>query len=374
MTSALVDAGLGGFAIPADLDTPSVVIDLDVVEHSITAMADAIAGRGLALRPHIKTHKSVEIARRQLEAGAAGLTVGSIGEAEVMAAAGFDDLFIALPVWASGSRATRLRALTERVTMTVGADSVEGMRALGTAVAGTSRRLRVLVEVDSGEERTGVRDAASVARVAAAGAEAGLDVRGAFTHGGHGYASPGAREPAARDECAALEMARDALTAIGMDVETLSAGSTPTATLSAVAPVTEQRPGTYVFGDRQQVGLGSIAPGDVGLMVAATVVSTSLEGWFVIDAGAKVLTRERPAFLDGLAVIPALGGALVERAYDYHGVVRLPAGVPAPAVGTVVGVIPNHVCPVVNLVDQIDVVRAGLRVARWPVDARGCNS
>lgn len=168
-------------------------------------------------------------------------------------------------------------------------------------------------------------------------------------------------------------MAAEALASMGIEAETLSAGSTPTALLSASEPVTEERPGTYVFGDRQQVTLGSIEPETVGLMVATTVVSASFDGIVVVDAGAKVLARDRPSFLQGLGSVPALDGAVVERAYDYHGVVRLPPGVPTPPIGTVLGVVPNHVCPVVNLVDQMVVVRGGAALATWPVDARGCN-
>jgi D-serine deaminase-like pyridoxal phosphate-dependent protein len=168
-------------------------------------------------------------------------------------------------------------------------------------------------------------------------------------------------------------MARDALLAAGFAADVLSAGSTPTATLSAEGVVTEERPGTYVFGDRQQIALGSIPADAAGLVVAATVVSAAVPGQVVIDAGAKILARDRPDFLDGLGIVPALGGAVVERAYDYHGVVRLPEGTATPEIGTVVAVIPNHVCPVVNLVDAMHVVVDGRSVATWPVDARGLN-
>ena len=373
MTASVVDTTMPGFEIPGGLQTPAVVVDLDIIERNIEAMAGALSGRGVALRPHTKTHKSVEIARRQLDAGAVGLTVGTIGEAEVMVAAGFTDLFIAYPVWAGGPSGSRLRALADAAELTIGVDSVEGARALAGAVSGVARAPQILVEVDSGEQRTGVSDPASVVSDAGVARGVGLDVRGAFTHGGHSYAGPEARLGAANDECRALAMAAEALASMGIEAETLSAGSTPTALLSASEPVTEERPGTYVFGDRQQVTLGSIEPETVGLMVATTVVSASFDGIVVVDAGAKVLARDRPSFLQGLGSVPALDGAVVERAYDYHGVVRLPPGVPTPPIGTVLGVVPNHVCPVVNLVDQMVVVRGGAALATWPVDARGCN-
>ena len=265
-----------------------------------------------------------------------------------------------------------MRALHERTRLRVGIDSEAGAAALGAAVRGSTRPLEVLVEVDSGLNRTGVADADAALRVAAAARDAGLDVIGAFTHGGHGYASPERARAAAADEIAALARAGAALESAGFEVRVLSAGSTPTALHSAAEGVTEERPGTYVFGDRLQLALGSASPESIGLAVATTVVSAS-PGSIVIDAGAKVLAREPSPLLDGLAAIPELGGATVQRAYDYHGVVPLPDAITLPPVGSVVAVVPNHVCPVVNLVDELVAVRGGVEIARWPVDARGRN-
>jgi D-serine deaminase-like pyridoxal phosphate-dependent protein len=197
-------------------------------------------------------------------------------------------------------------------------------------------------------------------------------VVGVFTHGGHGYASPEAVGDAGDDEVRALAAAAEALRSGGFDVEVLSAGSTPTAMSSARVPVTEERPGTYVFNDRIQVALGSAPPASVGLVVAATVVSTA-SGAIVIDAGAKALAREPHALLAGVAGVPELGDAVVDRVYDHHGVLRQDDDVPRPAPGRVVAVVPNHVCPVVNLADELVVVRGGTIVDRWPVDARSRN-
>jgi D-serine deaminase-like pyridoxal phosphate-dependent protein len=336
-------------------------------------MATRMSERGVRLRPHAKTHKSVRLARMQLDAGAAGITVGTVGEAEVLAAGGIEDIFIAYPVWAAGPKGTRIRQLHESVRISVGVESDEAARALGDAVRGAGRRLEVLIEVDSGERRTGVGSPEDAVRVAMAAREAGLDVIGVFTHGGHAYRSPGAVSTAAQDEWTTLVHAADELRSAGFEPRELSAGSTPTALLSAVKGVTEERPGTYVFGDRQQVALGGAAAEGIGLVVAATVVSTEVDGQAVIDAGAKALARERPSFLTGLGAVPELGDAAVVHAYDYHGLVKLPPGVTRPARGQVVAVVPNHVCPVVNLADEYVVVRDGRTVGRWPVDARGRN-
>lgn len=355
---------------PAGLATPCLYVDLDVLDRNIAAMQATMDARGIALRPHVKTHKSVAIARRQLAAGAAGVTVGTLGEAEVMADAGITDLFVAYPVWAAGPKAKRLAALHARAQLIVGIDSAAGAHGLAAAVARSATSLRVAVEIDSGQHRTGVTfDAA--AGVAVAARDAGLEVIGVFTHGGHGYASGVDRPTAASDEVRLLGEAAARLGAAGFTVSLISAGSSPTAVLSAVAPVNEERPGTYVFWDRQMVGLGAGEPDAVALVVLSTVVSAAVPGQVVLDAGAKTLTKDRPAWLDGFGALPAYPSATVSRVYDYHAVVSIPPGTPAPALGEVVAVVPNHVCPVVNQFDALVVGRAGVALERWPVDARG---
>ena len=147
--------------------------------------------------------------------------------------------------------------------------------------------------------------------------------------------------------------------AAGVAVSVVSAGSTPTAIRSARGAVTEERPGTYIFGDAIQVGLGSMASASVALTVVATVVSTAVDGQFVVDAGAKVLSKDTAAYLDGHGVILGWPEARLVRLNDYHGIAEVPAGSARPAVGEVVSIMPNHVCPVVNLVDELVMVRGG---------------
>ncbi|HUG29476.1 MAG TPA: alanine racemase [Candidatus Limnocylindria bacterium] len=365
-------AGPATFELPPGLVTPAVVVDRSIVERNIATMARDVAALGIALRPHIKTHKMVDVARLQLAAGAAGITAGTLGEAEIMAAGGIDDIFIAYPLWVTAAEADRLRRLNAVAELRVGVESAEAAAVLGDALRGVVPPLKVLVEVDSGEHRTGVRSPADAARVARAAQVAGLEVRGVFTHGGHGYRSAELRMQAAHDEAGVLEAAAEAMEAAGIPAPERSAGSTPTTPVGVRDGITEQRPGTYVFGDRQQVALGSVARDAVGLAVAATIVSLQQPGYAIINAGAKMLARDRPAFLDGFGIIPALGDAVVERVYDYHGVVRLPRGI-RPAHGQVVAVIPNHVCPVVNLVDAVTVAVDGHVADTWRVDARGQN-
>ena len=358
-------------ALPPELDTPCLVIDLDVVERNLHRLQGALDERGIALRPHFKTHKLLPIARLQIEAGATGVTAGTLGEAKVLADGGIDDVLVAYPVWADGPKADRLRSLHEGIQLTVGVDSTEGARRLAAAVQGSARRLGVLIELDAGLHRTGVADASEAVAVATAARDAGLDVRGVFTHGGHAYRDPGAGSAAADDEVRTLTSAAEALIAAGFDIETVSAGSTPTRLLAARAGVTEIRAGTYALNDRQQLVLGSAGDDELAAVVATTVVSLPGPGRFVIDAGAKALTKDRADYLDGFGFLPAYPEAVLERVFDYHGAVAVAEGGATPARGEVLAVVPNHICPAVDLYDHAVILREGRVVDYWPIDARG---
>ena len=367
-----VETGLAPIPVPAlphGIDTPAVVVDLARMEGNIARLQDELDRRGVALRPHAKTHKSVRVAQLQIRAGARGITVGTLGEAEVFAAAGLRDLFIAYPVWADGPKAGRLRDLHDAAELRVGVDSVAGAERLAAAVAGARQPLTVLVETDSGLHRTGVAAPAAAVDVAVAARRAGLVVAGVFTHGGHSY-RPGERAAVAAQEVASLEAAAGALESAGIEVGTISAGSTPTMVEAATGRVNEIRAGTYVLGDRQQWVLGTIPPEGVAAFVAATVVSEA-PGRVVLDAGAKALTKDRADWLDGFGLMPAYPDGVIERLNDYHGMTGFPAGARRPSLGEVVAVAPNHVCPVIDLFDDFWVVAGDGSAERWPVDARG---
>jgi D-serine deaminase-like pyridoxal phosphate-dependent protein len=352
------------------IETPALLLDLDIMDANLASMAAYLGERGIRLRPHTKTHKSVEIARRQISHGAAGITVATIGEAETFAASGFNDIFIAYPVFAGGTKATRLAELARRVRLRVGVESEAGAQALARALdgAGTAVPAEVMVEIDSGQHRTGVPPAAA-GDLAVACRSLGLDVAGVFTHGGHTYAHPGSGPAVAADEDSALQSAAEQLSGAGFEVREVSAGSTPTVHFAG-SHITEERPGTYVFNDRQQLTLGDGQPGQVAVTVAATVVSTTVRGQAVIDAGSKALASDRPSWLSGHGSVPDLDGAVVVSLSEHHGLVDLD-GAPAPAVGTVVTVIPNHICTAVNLFDRYTLLRSGQLAGSWPIDARG---
>jgi D-serine deaminase-like pyridoxal phosphate-dependent protein len=350
--------------VTEDLETPAVLVDIRRLERNLARMAAAADVAGVALRPHAKTHKCVPIARRQLSGGAIGLTVATLAEAELFAAGGCPSIFIAYPLWAgSGDRRARLEALNYLTDLRVGVDSEVAAAALADAVPG----LKVLIEIDSGQHRSGVATA-RLAALASACDEAGLTVTGAFTHPGHAYAGPSAVAAAAEDERAALAAAGAKLAALIDTEPVLSGGSSPTAAAGLAAPLTEVRPGTYVFGDRQQLHLSRLAEHDIALVVATRVVSVPRQGEAVLDAGSKALSSDRPSWLPGHGLILEAPEATVAILSEEHAVVR---GLTTRLrVGDLVRVVPNHVCTVVNLTSELLAVEDGRIVDKWPVAAR----
>ncbi len=351
------------------LATPCLLVDLDRLEANVRAMASLAGRRGLALRPHAKTHKCVEIARLQRDAGAAGLTVATVGEAEVFAEAGFDDLFIGYPIWASPAIGERLRRLTETARLRIGIDSPEGARALAAQLGPVRDRVGVLVEVDSGQHRSGV----APVEAGLLGSEAqhtGLDVLGAFTFPGHSY-SPATRRTAADDEAHALTAARASLQEQGIRADVLSGGSTPSASATHADALTEMRPGVYVFGDAQQWELDTTKPSDIALTCLATVVSHA-GGNVVLDSGSKALGADRATWASGYGRLLDHPDARLVQLSEHHAVVDGLRG-PLPQLGSTLRVVPNHACNAVNLADTLTVVRDGALVGTWRVAARGAN-
>lgn len=369
--------------VPAlSVDTPFLFVDTGRLDRNLDAMAAWAASHGVLLRPHAKTHKCAQIATRQLGAGAVGLTVATIGEAEVFANIGVDDLFIAYPLWLSENKARRLRALAERATVSIGIDSAAGAQRVADAMAGVP--ISVLVEVDSGMHRTGIAPE-QTATVATAARDAGLPVVGVFTFPGHGYGPGSARSDAAAQEAQALADAAKVLHANGFDIQVISGGSTPTVEFADPGVVTELRPGVYPFYDAQQLELGSCTVDDIALTAIATVTSKAhtpdSDGErIVLDAGSKILGADRPGWATGFGRLADALDARIVSLSEHHAVVDFPAGAAVPELGDRVRVIPNHVCSAVNLVDDLyvsdspDPSSPETRLQSWPVIARGANS
>jgi len=347
--------------------TPYLRVDLTRLRHNIRRTAERAAAAGVALRPHVKTHKCLEIARLQLDAGAVGITVATVGEAETFVRAGFDDVFIAFPLWLDDLRAGRLRDLTAEATVTIGIDSPAGAAEAGRHLG--AHGARALVEVDSGHHRSGV-EPREAGQVADAAVRAGLDVRGAFTFPGHSYA-PDALVSAAEDESRALTVAAASLRTAGVEPEVLSGGSTPSLVSADTELLTELRPGVYVFGDAQQWELGTVDPEDIALACRATVVSHA-GGRLVLDSGSKALGADRAAYATGFGRLPGHPDARIVLLSEHHAVADL-GGADLPPIGSQVDVVPNHVCNAVNLAEHLFAEDAG-DVWAWPVAARGQNS
>lgn len=341
-----------------ELETPAPVVDLDRLERNLSRWQRRCDELGLASRPHVKTHKCVEIARRQVELGATGLTCQTIGEAETMADAGLQDLLLPTNVLGQHKLA-RLARLLERAAVTVAADDPSVLPGLEQAAARSGRRLRVLVECDTGHGRMGVSTPAAAADLAAEVDRFGsLDFAGFLT-----YPSPaGALEFLA----AAVEEAERR----GLAVETVSAGGTPAMwSAGELRPmVTEYRAGTYAFHDRATIGAGAATLDDAALTVCATVVSRPARNRAILDAGSKALSSDRSA-ADGFGLVLEAPGSTLVKLDEEHGYVELANG-DGLELGQQVRIVPNHACMIANLFAELVLVRDGALAGRWPVNAR----
>lgn len=356
----------------ADLDTPSVVIDLDVLEANVNRMAESARRSGVRLRPHAKTHKIPEVGRLQLAAGASGISLAKTGEAEVFAAAGFEDVFLAYPV-VGAEKGKRLLAVADRTRLAVGVDSIEGASSLAAVFRAAGRRIEALLKVDCGYHRVGVAPERAVDVARRLAEVPGLALRGVFTHGGHAYLeeTPQGVAAVARQEGEVLTSVAEALRAAGIPIAEVSVGSTPTARAAmAVAGVTECRPGNYVYHDASQVSLGTCGIENCAMTVVATVVSVPAADRAVLDCGSKTLSSDalRPRG-EGHGWI--LGRkSRVDRLSEEHGVVRVAEGETF-RVGERVRVLPNHACVVSNLHDRVVLARGERVEGEWSVAARG---
>jgi D-serine deaminase-like pyridoxal phosphate-dependent protein len=355
------------------LETPAVVVDLDRMERNLDTAAAYAAAHGLALRPHVKTHKSPLVASAQLARGAHGLTCATPFEAEVMASVS-DDLLVAYPP-VGAPRARRLAALPSRVRLTVALDSVQAVDEIAHAAQTGGRTIAVYVELDLGMHRVGVPGVdealALAARVKAA---RGLEFAGLAFYPGHVREPVEEQDPKLRTLGAALARALGRFDDAGMPARVVSGGSTPTLWRTHELPgVTEFRPGTYVYNDRTTAAIGACTWDDCALTVLATVVSTAVPGQAVIDAGTKSLGREpvRGAEGEGFGQLLEHPEVVVERMSEEHGVLDLRGSDWRPVVGERVRVVPNHVCIVVHLNDLVYGLRGDTVESSWPVAARG---
>ncbi len=358
-----------------DLDTPSLLLYLDALERNIAEMQEVARASGVRLRPHTKTHKCPDIARMQLDAGATGITVAKLGEAEVMVDAGIDDVLIAYPI-VGDRKLERLRALAERASVRVTTDSVEVAEGIARVGRDLGRDVPLLVEVDTGLHRIGRPSGApTVELVKALVGLKGVEVLGLLTHAGHAYRSTGPEElrAAAEGEGRDLVETAERCAAEGTPLREISVGSTPTARIVAgVAGVTEIRPGTYAFNDVQQMRLGVATEATCAARVLTTVVAHPTGKRFVLDAGTKAFTSdggEGPPF-PGRGVVAGRPELVLDFMNEEHTVGHR-TGTDDVRIGERLEVVPLHVCSTVNMFDEAFGVRGGEVVRTLAIAGRG---
>jgi D-serine deaminase-like pyridoxal phosphate-dependent protein len=357
----------------SSLATPALVIDLAQVDRNCARVAAYAAEHGLTWRPHVKTHKSAQVAARQLAAGARGLSCATPREAEVMATV-CDDLLLAYPPVGS-DRLRRTVALAARVRLSVMLDSRASASALSAALAAAGASARVVIEVDAGMRRTGVvgvEPAVELARAVAA--LPGLTFDGFGFYPGQ-LRSAGPEVDAELVRLSAMVAAlRAGAEAAGLVVHTISAGSTPLLWRShEIAGLTELRAGTAVYFDRTSVVGGVCTVPECAATILATVVSTAVPGQAVVDAGVKALGREpmRGGDADGYACVADRSDVPVVRLSEEHGVLDLSQSEWRPRVGDQVRLLPNHVCVAVHNFGEMTLVHPDGRVETTAVEARG---
>jgi D-serine deaminase-like pyridoxal phosphate-dependent protein len=366
-----------------EIPTPALVVDLEKLQYNITEMAERGKKAGMRLRPHIKTHKTPIIAHMQLKAGAIGIACAKLGEAEVMAAAGIEDIFIPYPIVGPDKveRLLNLARWTPRISTSV--DTFDAMRALNQAAVARGQRIDVIVEVEAGYHRTGVyTDNRLVQFVREIVTERpGLNYKGLMYMAGGTCKSADPDEQRA-GEMAGAKVATDAAALLkqhGIETEVIAGGSTPGSLYMAdLAGVNEYRPGCYVFGDMKYADLGALTREQMSATILTTVVSVpwmSEPDHFVVDAGSKTVTHSDATTTPGYGVLVQYPNLSITVASEEHGAVRIPEtmrnGFDMPAIGAKLDIWPNYVSDVVNMFDYMWVVQGDDVVACWDILARG---
>ncbi|TCM98728.1 D-serine deaminase-like pyridoxal phosphate-dependent protein [Paenibacillus sp. BK033] len=358
----------------SELDTPAVLIDLDILERNIKWTAELARRAGVKLRPHFKTHKSIWIARKQLEYGACGLTVAKLGEAEVLADSGVEDLLIAFPL-VGEAKLGRLRALIDRgIKVTISTDHAAVAADISRLGESLNYRIPLYVDVNTGLNRCGGEPGEETAAlIRQMAGMPGVEVRGLMTHGGHAYGKKSLSElrEAAAEEVGGLVQTKELLERSGIRIPEISVGSTPTSKFIAEQTgATETRPGAYVFGDISQLAIGSITMDELAMTILATVVSTPRPGTAIIDAGSKTFSSDTNPHRPGYGFLRSDPSVYIERLSEEHGIVKVPEGVQL-SIGDRLEFIPNHCCTVTNLHDALHGVRHRKVERLITVDARG---
>ena len=367
----------------AGLPTPCLLLDAGRMQRNITRLKSHLQGLGVPLRPHLKTSKSIEVARLVMPTATGPATVPTLKEAEQFAAAGVRDLLYAVAIVPGKLR--RVLALRQAgIDLSVVLDSLEQARAVVAACREGKQRIPVLIEIDADGDRAGLRpNDPGLIEIGRALHCGGAELRGVMTHAGGSYSHPGieAHRAAAEQERAAAVHSAEALRRAGLPCRVVSVGATPTAHFARdLTGVTEMRAGVFVFFDLVMAGLGVCAIDDIALSVLTTVIGHQREkGWILVDAGWTALSQDRgtahQAIDQGYGVVCDLTAApyhdlIVTRVNQEHGIVSLRkesrARVPDLPIGSSVRILPNHACATATQFDRYHVLgEAGTVTGVW---------
>ncbi|MDN4076026.1 alanine racemase [Fictibacillus terranigra] len=359
------------------MDTPALVIDKRKMDQNIRKMADIAQKQQVGLRPHIKTHKIPLLAMRQLQAGATGITVAKVTEAEVMAEHGIQDIFIAYPL-VSGMKIQKAVELSKNIRLITAFDSLEGARKLAAAADQAELELEVRMEIDTGLRRTGVLYDQAVDLAKKVKALSRLNLTGIYTFRGpilDGKPTLDIEE-AGRQEGRLMAELADKLRKEGVAVSDVSVGSTSTsASAAGVEGITEIRPGTYVFYDRMQEKYQCCSPEERAAAIHVTVVSKPSESLLIVDGGSKTFATDvqpdqPPIFLKGFGEIAGHPEMVLERLTEEHGMITV-AGKTDVQIGDVLQIIPNHICSTLNLHNEVFLQNEDGSLEKQAVLARG---
>jgi D-serine deaminase-like pyridoxal phosphate-dependent protein len=352
-----------------DLDTPALIVDLDIMERNLRRVADYCASHNLRLRPHTKTHKSILIGKQQLALGAAGLTVAKVGEAEVMLGAGPRDLLVAYPV-VGETKLRRLAAVAGVTRVTVALDSLFVAQQLSQIAQAAKTSFGILTEIDVGLARVGVTPADALDLTRAVSALPGLEWRGITFYPGHiKDQDPQKLTELSRTIEQIIENFRNA----GFVPEIVSGGSTPALYHShEIAGLNEIRPGTYVFNDLNTVAAGACAMEDCAASILVTVISHTTQERMIVDGGSKTFSSDKlSSGGPGHGYVVEAPGASFHKMNEEHGFVDLTRAERSFEIGEKIRIIPNHICVAVNLHEFVYGVRNGVVEECWHVDGRG---
>jgi D-serine deaminase-like pyridoxal phosphate-dependent protein len=366
----MMDSGL------PSVDTPALLIDLDIVDRNLEQMQQKANNYGVALRPHIKTHKIPELAQLQMQLGARGITAAKVSEAEVMAAAGITNIFVANQI-VTIDKLNRLAALSKKVRISIGLDSVAAARTLSDVFAASGLTIEYLIEINSGLDRCGVSPGKEAVELFQnVDTLPSLRFKGIFTHAGQVYGADSLSEvkEVSRFESKIMAETAQAFAELGTSAPIVSVGSTPTMKVwEGHEAVNEIRPGNYIFHDAIQVSLGAATLEECALSILATVISRPTRERAVIDGGSKAFSSDKGAhgkeMASGFGLVLGKKATLV-RLSEEHGIMNLDPD-EDPDIGDRVRIIPNHACAVVNLFDTAYGMKNNKVVKEFKIAARG---